>query len=147
MSTLQGLSSRTLQRNLSFGILVCPASSRRSYSKRTIKGIFCANFAGPCSNVLAENDIVLLKHRTNLTTVPVLTNCLRVGNLVPLGRDSIAHDDILGKEIRDLVVSKKRIQYRIFQPTLSEYTDLSPRIVTPVSYCKGELIYFLIAAQ
>jgi hypothetical protein len=33
-----------------------------------------------------------------------------------------------------LVSSRKRATYRILEPTLAEHTDLSARIVTPVSH-------------
>ena len=82
---------------------------------------------------LAENDIVLLKHTHNTLSTPILSPSLRAGKKIDLQKDSIAHDDILNKSSRDLVSSRKRINYRITWPTLAEYTDLSPRIVTPVS--------------
>jgi tRNA (adenine57-N1/adenine58-N1)-methyltransferase catalytic subunit len=85
------------------------------------------------SNFPAENDIVLLKNIHNSASTPLVTNRLRAGKKIELTRDSISHDDILGKGIRDLVSSRKRTTYRIQEPTLDEYTDLSPRIVTPVS--------------
>jgi hypothetical protein len=75
-----------------------------------------------------------LKHKTNPAAVLVLTHCLHAGNKIELVRDSIFHDAILGKGVRDLVSTRKRVSYRLLEPTLAEYTDLSPRIVTPVSY-------------
>jgi hypothetical protein len=132
MSILQRLPSNTLRRYL--GPSVCSACSCRSYSKKIFQGTLSAGFALSSSNVLAENDIVLLKHKTNPAAVLVLTHCLHAGNKIELVRDSIFHDAILGKGVRDLVSTRKRVSYRLLEPTLAEYTDLSPRIVTPVSY-------------
>ena len=103
----------------------------------TRKGLFKANSPHKDAfldlTTLAENDIVLLKHIHNSASTPILSTRLHAGRKIVLQRDSIAHDDILGKRLRDLVSSRKRINYRITEPTLAEYTDLSPRIVTPVS--------------
>jgi tRNA (adenine57-N1/adenine58-N1)-methyltransferase len=35
--------------------------------------------------------------------------------------------------VRDAVRSRKGNEYRIYEPTLAEYSSLSPRVVTPVS--------------
>jgi hypothetical protein len=129
---LRSLSSTTLQRSLGICNSIYPASIYRFYSKEVIKGNSPALFKH-ASEVIRENDIVLLRHIHNPTSTPVLSDRLRAGNKIDLQRDSISHDDILGKGMSDLVSSKKRIKYRISEPTLAEYTDLSPRIVTPVS--------------
>jgi tRNA (adenine57-N1/adenine58-N1)-methyltransferase catalytic subunit len=84
-------------------------------------------------DIIVENDLVLLKNIHNSVSTPILSSRLCAGKRVELQRDYIDHDDILSKGIRDLVSSKKRINYRISEPTLAEYTDLSPRLVTPVS--------------
>jgi hypothetical protein len=44
-------------------------------------------------------------------------------------------DDILGLSPRGVVRSSKGVEYRIHEPTLSNYTKYSPRLVTPVSWC------------
>ncbi len=95
-----------------------------------------AYFNSASANTLAENDIVLLEKMKSTLTVPILTGPLLAGktNSVELVRDTIAHDAILGKAIRDVVTSRKGIWYRILQPTLGEYTDICPRLVTPVRY-------------
>jgi tRNA A58 N-methylase Trm61 len=80
-----------------------------------------------------EGDIVLLKNIKSRVSQPVLTPVLATGKSFKLQYDSIAHDDIVGKQVaRGLVVSRKKAQYRIHRPTLGEYTDNSPRVVTPV---------------
>jgi tRNA (adenine57-N1/adenine58-N1)-methyltransferase catalytic subunit len=134
MSTLRRLPSRTLRTSLGFGSSLYSTCSRRFYFKREVKGLFSANsrqFFVSCS---VENDIVLLRNIRNSSSTPILSSRLQPGEKIELVKDSISHDDILGKRIRDLVSSKKRINYRISEPTLAEYTDLSPRLVTPVSY-------------
>jgi tRNA (adenine57-N1/adenine58-N1)-methyltransferase len=82
---------------------------------------------------VAENDIALLKQKGNDRTIPLLTKPLRAGDKIQTGRAPIATDDILGKAVRDLVSTAKGIEYRIHEPSLGEYTDLSPRLVTPVN--------------
>ncbi|KAE9379789.1 hypothetical protein N431DRAFT_398277, partial [Stipitochalara longipes BDJ] len=125
MSNLRPLCTRTI---LGIRRSAYPAISRRFYSERVIK----------------ENDIVLLKQIHNSASTPILSSRLRAGKKIELQRDSIAHDDILGKGMRDLVSSRKRINYRISEPTLAEYTDLSPRIVTPIYSQDANLIVSLL---
>lgn len=135
MSTLRVLSSNTLRSIFETHHAVYLVCSRRSYSKRTVAGTHSPTFthSSTSTNILTENDIVLLKHIHNSASTPILSTRLHIGKKIELQRDSIAHDDILGKRVRDLVSSKKRVNYRISEPTLAEYTDLSPRLVTPVS--------------
>ena len=92
------------------------------------------------SNTPAENDIILLQHIHKTTSTPILSTRLRAGKKIELQKDSIAHNDILNKSIRDLVSSRKRVNYRLTWPTLAEYTDLSPRLVTPVSISMYSLV-------
>jgi hypothetical protein len=136
MSTLLGVSTRTLRSNLTASSSVYPTRSRRLYSKNTVIGILSAkshHLTHPLISV--ENDIILLKNINNSTSTPILSNRLRAGKKIELlFKDSISHDDILGKGLRDLVSSRKRATYRIQEPTLAEHTDLSARIVTPVSH-------------
>ena len=81
----------------------------------------------------AENDVVLLQPRRNSNGGQILTNPLRAGEEVKLERDAIRMDDIIGRGLRETVETKRRrTGYRITRPTLAEYTDFSPRIVTPV---------------
>merc|ERR1711977_623782 len=87
-------------------------------------------------NVVKEHDIVLLKHRNN-PSAPIVTGKLRSGRKTTLSatsnwRDAIENDHIIGKELREVVTSRKGVHYRILEPTLAEYTDCSPRIVTPI---------------
>lgn len=81
-----------------------------------------------------ENDIVLLKQKGNGRTNPLLSKPLSPGDKIQTERAPIATDDIIGKAVRDLVKTAKGIEYRIHEPSIGEYTDLSPRLVTPVSF-------------
>ncbi|CZS90093.1 related to tRNA (adenine-N(1)-)-methyltransferase [Rhynchosporium agropyri] len=106
--------------------------SSRSYSKRVVK----------------ENDIVLLKHRVN-PSPPIITGKLRPGGKTVIsahnkGRDHVANDDIIGRELRDIVTSKRGTSFRILEPTLAEHTDNSPRIVTPIYSQDASLIVSLL---
>jgi hypothetical protein len=84
----------------------------------------------------AENDVVLVKKKSDSRAGPILSKPLvpggKIADLEPRSRDSIDANDIIGKGIRDLVRSKKGTDYRIYEPTLAEYTNLSSRLVTPV---------------
>jgi tRNA (adenine57-N1/adenine58-N1)-methyltransferase len=46
--------------------------------------------------------------------------------------------------VRDLVQTAKGVEYRIHEPTLADYTDLSPRLVTPVYSQDAHLIVSLL---
>ncbi|KUJ10982.1 uncharacterized protein LY89DRAFT_710606 [Mollisia scopiformis] len=105
----------------------CSSCTRRLYSSGAVK----------------ENDIVLLKHRSS-SSAPIITNPLKPGGKVNLVLDSINHEDIIGKAKREVVVSRKRVLYRIHEPTLAEYTDNSPRLVTPIYSQDANLIVSLL---
>jgi tRNA (adenine57-N1/adenine58-N1)-methyltransferase len=80
----------------------------------------------------------LLKNANNQNAADIITWPLCPGKEHALSRtkdyqrDSFRHDDIIGKNIRDVVKTRKGVSYRILEPTLAEYTDNSPRMVTPV---------------
>ncbi|KAH7395858.1 adenine-N(1)--methyltransferase [Cadophora sp. MPI-SDFR-AT-0126] len=100
------------------------------------------------TKVVKENDIVLLKHRNN-PSAPIVTGKLRSGRKTTLSatsnwRDAIENDHIIGKELREVVTSRKGVHYRILEPTLAEYTDCSPRIVTPIYSQDASLIVSLL---
>ncbi len=82
--------------------------------------------------------VVLLRPRNN-TSEKYLTTALQAGKTQKIRRDIIIpHDEIIGNRFRECVslpapYLKKKLSYRILNPTLAEYTDLSDRIVTPVS--------------
>jgi tRNA (adenine57-N1/adenine58-N1)-methyltransferase len=82
---------------------------------------------------IAENDVVLLQSRRNPNADRIITSPLQAGGEIKLERDSIKVDHIIGRGLRETVETKRRrTGYRITRPTLAEYTDSSPRIVTPV---------------
>jgi hypothetical protein len=82
------------------------------------------------------NDVVLvrnLKTKSNDAAKPILSTPLKPeGKLRISHGDSIDHDSLIGRQIRDAVPTLERGLYRIHQPSLAEYVKLSPRIVTPV---------------
>lgn len=86
---------------------------------------------------------MLLKHRTN-TSAPIITEKLRSGKNVPLTGDFLRTDDIIGKLFREVVGSRKKVLYRIHRPSLAEYTDNSPRLVTPIYSQDASLIVSLL---
>ena len=81
--------------------------------------------------------MVLLKKKGDARTNPLLSKPLIPGDKFKIQygiyKDSIEVDDIVGKGVRDVVRSRKGNEYRIYEPTLAEYSSLSPRVVTPVS--------------
>lgn len=83
---------------------------------------------------MAENDIVILKSSVNDRAEPILTKPLKSGNYVSYKKlkQIIKHDAIIGKYVRDYVRATNGVDYRIYRPTIGEYTDNTPRLVTPV---------------
>lgn len=99
--------------------------------------------------VIQENDVVLLQRKGSghNSLIPILTKPLVPGKeiLIPHTRDLIPPEDIIGKRLRDIVISsRKGFQYRIFQPSLAEYCDLTPRLVTPIYSQDANLIVSLL---
>jgi tRNA (adenine57-N1/adenine58-N1)-methyltransferase len=92
----------------------------------------------------AENDIVLLKKKGDDTAAPVLTKRLRPHGKIQTTRGSIDGASVIGKTIRDVVTTNKKVEYRIHQPTLGEYVTLCPRLVTPVYPADANLIVSLL---
>ncbi|TAQ89098.1 hypothetical protein B7494_g2597 [Chlorociboria aeruginascens] len=90
------------------------------------------------------NDIILLKQRGNDSTSSILSKPLRPDSKIQTVRGSVATNDVIGKRPRDLVVSKKGVSYRVLQPSLAEYTSLSPRVVTPIYPQDANLIVSLL---
>ncbi|KAH6667879.1 adenine-N(1)--methyltransferase [Halenospora varia] len=81
-----------------------------------------------------ENDVVLLKRVGGSGIAgPLLSTPLQNFQELSYGSDSIRHNDIIGKKLGHIVrTRRKKLDYRISQPTLAEYTDLTPRLVTPI---------------
>ncbi|TVY80741.1 tRNA (adenine(58)-N(1))-methyltransferase TrmI, partial [Lachnellula suecica] len=78
------------------------------------------------------NDIVVLSRSHDGETDSLLTSRLVPREAVKLRFDKIFHNHIIGKRLRDVTTSIKGRQYRITEPTLAEYTILTPRLVTPI---------------
>ena len=86
----------------------------------------------------------MLKQKRNSNTAPILTKPLRNGYKIGTERGPIFADDILGKRTRDTVRNAKGVEYRMREPTLAEYTDLSQRLVTPIYSQDTNLIVSLL---
>ncbi|RKF64225.1 tRNA -methyltransferase TrmI [Erysiphe neolycopersici] len=93
-----------------------------------------------------ENEIVILKSFVNDRAEPILTRPLKPGAYVSYKKlkNMIKHDEIIGKTVRNLVRAKNGVDYRIYRPTIGEYTDNSPRIVTPIYSQDASLIVSLL---
>jgi tRNA (adenine57-N1/adenine58-N1)-methyltransferase catalytic subunit len=104
------------------------------YTLRTLSKVH-SSLPSPSNKAytIAENDVVLLQSRRNPNADRIITSPLQAGGEIKLERDSIKVDNIIGRGLRETVETKRRrTGYRITRPTLAEYTDSSPRIVTPV---------------
>ncbi|CAG8978531.1 hypothetical protein HYALB_00010075 [Hymenoscyphus albidus] len=102
--------------------LFSSCSPRRAFSNGTIE----------------ENDIVLLERinakRAPSRAEPILSPPLSPRGHVVLskGSDKLRGEWIIGKQLRETVRSRRGLDYRLLRPSLAEYTDLSPRLVTPI---------------
>lgn len=85
---------------------------------------------------MVEGDLVYLERTDDSKGSAILSKPLVPGGRIVTGgaqfKDRIEVNDVIGKGLRDVVTSKRGREYRIQEPTLAEYTTLSPRVVTPV---------------
>ncbi|OCK81124.1 S-adenosyl-L-methionine-dependent methyltransferase [Lepidopterella palustris CBS 459.81] len=79
-----------------------------------------------------EGDIVLLRQKADLSHDGILTKPLRPSTTVHTHRGPLSHSNIIGKSSRDVVKTTKGYEYRVLEPTLSEYIRYTPRLVTPI---------------
>ncbi|OBT99863.1 hypothetical protein VE01_01992 [Pseudogymnoascus verrucosus] len=93
--------------------------------------------------VFQENDIVLVQKKTDASAKQILSKPLRPGRRVNTTTGHIDHESIIGLSPRAVVAAGKG-EYRIYKPTLGEYTNLTARIVTPVYPADANLIVSLL---
>lgn len=62
----------------------------------------------------------------------VFTKPLKAGKSVATKWGNLEHDYLIGKEARDTVTFSTGREFRLHLPTLGEYVELTPRLVTPV---------------
>ncbi|CAD6456855.1 ebbf0ab2-92d8-48ce-840b-b256193153db [Sclerotinia trifoliorum] len=104
-------------------------SLRRSFTQRLVK----------------VNDVILLKPETNEKSLPTLTKPLKHGDsLVFRDHRKVKADDVIGKPYRSVVAGGRRALFRVYEPTLGEYCDNAPRIVTPIYSQDANLIVSLL---
>ncbi|KAL9641127.1 MAG: hypothetical protein Q9204_000306 [Flavoplaca sp. TL-2023a] len=89
----------------------------------------------------ADGDCVVLRHKGDVIgmTRPLSAQArtsTRLGN--------IDHKNIIGKKIRDVVVSSKGKELRVHAPTIDEYIVMGPRLVTPIYPADANLITSLL---
>ncbi|KAF7897382.1 hypothetical protein EAF00_005610 [Botryotinia globosa] len=108
---------------------ICSPFSRRSFTQKLVQA----------------NDVVLLKPETNPRAMPTLTKPLKQGNLVVF-RDhrKVKAEDVIGKPYRSVVAGGRRALFRIYEPTLGQYCDSAPRMVTPIYSSDASLIVSLL---
>ena len=90
-----------------------------------------------------EGDHVLLRFVKDETKTPVFTKPLRPGGTVIGHYGRIAHEALIGKTSRDIVVSSTGRELRVHVPTLEDYVTLTPRLVTPVCHYSHWISEFL----
>ncbi|KAK5139521.1 hypothetical protein LTR04_003517, partial [Oleoguttula sp. CCFEE 6159] len=89
-------------------------------------------------------DVVLLRQKEDPSFQGILTKPLRNDGKLHTHKGVLNHADIIGKRVRDIIRSNKGVDYRIHDPTLSEYVTLTRRIVTPIYPGDANLIVFLL---
>ncbi|KAF2234303.1 hypothetical protein EV356DRAFT_515203 [Viridothelium virens] len=94
--------------------------------------------------VYQEGDIVLLRQKHDASSRPILTKPLRKDAVTPTHRGSVSHSQIIGARVRDVARSNSAVEFRIHDPTLGEYTSLTPRVVTPIYPGDANLIVSLL---
>jgi tRNA A58 N-methylase Trm61 len=88
----------------------------------------------PSTDTIPENDIVLVQKKTDPSAKKILSKPLRPGKRLNTGLGHIDHESIIGQAPRAILSTESgKGAYRIYRPTLGEYTNLTSRIVTPVS--------------
>ncbi|KAJ8065797.1 hypothetical protein OCU04_006460 [Sclerotinia nivalis] len=91
------------------------------------------------------NDVILLKPETNPKSIPTLSKPVKHGDsLVFRDHRKVKADDVIGKPYRSVVAGGRRALFRIYEPTLGEYCDNAPRIVTPIYSPDASLIVSLL---
>ncbi|OCK86953.1 S-adenosyl-L-methionine-dependent methyltransferase [Cenococcum geophilum 1.58] len=84
------------------------------------------------SRVFEEGDIALVRDKLDTSHDGHLSRPLHPTKTLETHRGVIPHTEIIGKRVRDLVKTTKGHEYRIHEPTLSEYVRYTPRSVTPI---------------
>ncbi|OAF55339.1 hypothetical protein VC83_08228 [Pseudogymnoascus destructans] len=117
----------------------------------TIHRIVARSAYSPCaalsysSYVFQENDIVLVQKKTDPSAKQILSKPLRPGKIVNTSTGHIDHESIIGLSPRAIVsTATGKGEYRVYRPTLGEYTNLTARIVTPVYPADANLIISLL---
>ena len=80
--------------------------------------------------ILTEGDRAILCYKGQRVA---LTAPLRPGSkAVTRTGFTIDHEAVIGKQAREIVLSREGHEFRVHFPTLEEYLILTPRLVTPV---------------
>ncbi|KAI9700936.1 MAG: hypothetical protein M1820_006581 [Bogoriella megaspora] len=96
------------------------------------------------SATFQEGDIVLLRPKLDQNAKPVLSKPLKPRGTEDTHRGILKHSDILGTRVRDVVTSSSNVGFRVYEPTLAEYTSITPRIVTPIYPGDASLIVSIL---
>ncbi|KAL1796257.1 hypothetical protein ACET3X_004797 [Alternaria dauci] len=89
-----------------------------------------------------EGDVVLLRESKETHDGRLVK--LQASKSTGTHRGVIKHQDVIGKEPRQMVNSHKGAPFRVHEPTLAEYVRLTPRLVTPIYPSDTNLIVSLL---
>ncbi|CAK1355477.1 uncharacterized protein RHO25_000838 [Cercospora beticola] len=125
------------------------SQSRALLFQRALKPSFGRPFS---DRPFQPEDRVLLRNKNDRTAPPILTRPLRPGRRVESHRGVVLHDDIIGRQVRDVVQAQTPrssrgnvgAQYRLHHVTLDDYCRLTRRLVTPIYPSDANLIVSLL---
>ncbi|KAI9724887.1 MAG: hypothetical protein M1812_000163 [Candelaria pacifica] len=125
-------------------ISILPRSSKAQWLSGLC--VRCRRKYTTASTLISEGDIVLLRQTSRDNPSPILSKPLSHGTKIHSHQGTLNHSDVIGKRVRDGVsFSRGRgVVQRIHWPTLAEYVELTPRIVTPVYPADANLIVSLL---
>ncbi|MCJ1350380.1 MAG: hypothetical protein MMC33_000361 [Icmadophila ericetorum] len=91
-----------------------------------------------------KGENVLLKPSDPTKSHTLFIQKLNHGELLNSRWGRFKHDEIIGKKVRDVILSHKGAKLRIHRPTLEEYILHGPRCVTPIYPDAANLIVSLL---
>ncbi|KAL4955621.1 S-adenosyl-L-methionine-dependent methyltransferase [Aspergillus filifer] len=93
---------------------------------------------------IREGDRVIVWGAVKKKQHLVLSAPLRHGQKFDTPRGFIKHDEMIGRQVRDVVATNKGTNFRLTHPTLDQYVALTPRHVTPIYAQDASVIVSLL---
>ena len=123
------------------------ASHRASQVPRLLRTQCRRNYA---DRAFAVGDHVVLRPTKDRSASPALRGPLKQGKRIETHKGVIQQDDIIGKNVRELVRTaptksgKDGYDFRIHEATMDEYVRFSRRLVTPIYPADANLVVSLL---